>query len=67
MFLHFVSASVLQFDDSEKQRVYETISFKEVHIDILEIKVAPTIIDLLASKCSGFPSGLSVSCSMRRS
>ncbi|KAF3453676.1 hypothetical protein FNV43_RR04117 [Rhamnella rubrinervis] len=34
----FEKASVLQFNDSEKQRVYETISFKEVHKEILEIK-----------------------------
>ncbi|XP_062149470.1 probable ethanolamine kinase [Alnus glutinosa] len=34
----FDKASVLEFDDDEKQRMYKTISFKEVHDEIFELK-----------------------------
>jgi hypothetical protein len=34
-----VAASVLEFDDSEKQRMYNMVSFKEVHDEIFELKV----------------------------
>lgn len=37
--LSFSAASNLKFDDGEKQRIYETISFKEVHKEIIELKV----------------------------
>ncbi|KAL5547946.1 hypothetical protein UlMin_003177 [Ulmus minor] len=33
----FEKASALKFDDNEKQKIYETISFKEVHNEILEL------------------------------
>jgi len=33
------TASVLEFDDSEKQEIYKTISFREVHDAIMELKV----------------------------
>nr|XP_025701696.1 probable ethanolamine kinase isoform X2 [Arachis hypogaea] len=32
------SASTLKFDDSEKQKAYDTISFKEVHNEIVELQ-----------------------------
>lgn len=38
MFKFFDKASSLKFDDSGKQRIYETISFKEVHNEIIELK-----------------------------
>ncbi|KAL4316257.1 hypothetical protein AHAS_Ahas15G0267000 [Arachis hypogaea] len=34
----FEKASTLKFDDSEKQKAYETISFKEVHNEIVELQ-----------------------------
>ncbi|KAL0013815.1 hypothetical protein SO802_000884 [Lithocarpus litseifolius] len=34
----FEKASVLEFDDSEKQRMYKMISFKEIHDEIVELK-----------------------------
>ncbi|XP_052732122.1 probable ethanolamine kinase isoform X3 [Vigna angularis] len=40
------SASVLKFDDSEIQKTYETISFKEIHDEIVELK---GLCDLLKS------------------
>ncbi|CAK9182144.1 unnamed protein product [Ilex paraguariensis] len=38
MFKFFEKASTLEFDDSEKQQKYETISFKGVHTEIIELK-----------------------------
>ncbi|CAI0389472.1 unnamed protein product, partial [Linum tenue] len=38
IFKFYESASGLQFDDAEKQRTYNTISFKEVYGEIIEIK-----------------------------
>ncbi|KAK7281630.1 hypothetical protein RIF29_09787 [Crotalaria pallida] len=35
----FEKASVLEFDDSKKHETYETISFREVHDEIVELKV----------------------------
>lgn len=34
----FEKASVLEFDDSEKQRMFKMISFKEIHDEIVELK-----------------------------
>ncbi|KAK4604357.1 hypothetical protein RGQ29_012743 [Quercus rubra] len=34
----FEKASVLEFDDSEKQRMHKMISFKEIHDEIVELK-----------------------------
>jgi hypothetical protein len=34
-----VAASVLEFDDNEKQKMYKTISFKEVRDEIFGLKV----------------------------
>lgn len=39
--LHFDVASDLTFDDSEKKQKYETISFKEIHDELVELKVSP--------------------------
>ncbi|PON87642.1 Protein kinase-like domain containing protein [Trema orientale] len=39
MFKFFEKASNLEFDDSEKQRIYNTISFKEIHNEIIELKL----------------------------
>jgi len=44
----FFSASVLEFDDSKMQKTYETISFKEVHDEIVELKVLALSICFLA-------------------
>jgi len=33
------AASVLEFGDSEKQKTYKTVSFKEVHDEIYELQV----------------------------
>lgn len=33
------AASVLEFDDSEKQRKYQMISFKEIYNEVVELKV----------------------------
>ncbi|KAI6668109.1 hypothetical protein NL676_032964 [Syzygium grande] len=33
-----IPASDLKFDDNEKQRKYETVSFKEIHDELLELK-----------------------------
>lgn len=35
----FEKASVLEFGDSEKQKTYKTVSFKEVHDEIYELQV----------------------------
>ncbi|GAV63284.1 Choline_kinase domain-containing protein, partial [Cephalotus follicularis] len=34
----FEKASTLKFDDIEKQRMYKTISFKEIHIEVVELQ-----------------------------
>lgn len=34
-----IAASDLKFEDIEKQSMYETISFDEVHKEIVELKV----------------------------
>lgn len=38
MFKFFEKASALEFDDGEKQRIYEIISFKEIKNEIIELK-----------------------------
>lgn len=38
IFKFFEKASDLKFDDNEKRRKYETISFKEIHDELLELK-----------------------------
>lgn len=38
VFKFFNKASTLQFDDSEKQRKYLTVSFEEVHHEVTELK-----------------------------
>ncbi|XP_022143237.1 probable ethanolamine kinase [Momordica charantia] len=38
IFKFYEKASALQFDDTGKQSIYDTISFKEIHNEILEIK-----------------------------
>ncbi|XP_050127631.1 probable ethanolamine kinase [Malus sylvestris] len=38
MFKFFEKASALEFDDNEKQKVYKTISFSEVHNEMIELK-----------------------------
>ncbi|KAA3468339.1 putative ethanolamine kinase [Gossypium australe] len=38
MFKFFEKASVLWFEDPDKQRIYETISFKEVHTEATQLK-----------------------------
>ncbi|OAY47065.1 probable ethanolamine kinase [Manihot esculenta] len=38
LFKFYDNASILQFEDIEKQRKYETISFREVYNEVLEIK-----------------------------
>ena len=47
----FVAASVIEFDDNEKQRMYKMISFKEVHDEIVELKVVLVFIDLFIFAC----------------
>lgn len=42
------AASVLEFDDNKKQKTYEAISFREVHDEILELKVFALFIHILA-------------------
>ncbi|XP_028074757.1 probable ethanolamine kinase [Camellia sinensis] len=39
VFKFFKKASTLKFDDSEKQRKYETISFEEVEAEVVKLKV----------------------------
>lgn len=43
LYLSF-AASSLQFNDSEKSRLYESISFNEVYDEITELKVAPVLL-----------------------
>ncbi|KAI4379459.1 hypothetical protein MLD38_005754 [Melastoma candidum] len=38
MFKFYEKASNLTFDDTEKQRKYDTISFKEIHDELVELK-----------------------------
>ncbi|XP_009368829.2 LOW QUALITY PROTEIN: probable ethanolamine kinase [Pyrus x bretschneideri] len=38
LFKFFEKASALEFDDNEKQKVYKTISFSEVHNEMIELK-----------------------------
>ncbi|KAH7848803.1 hypothetical protein Vadar_008242 [Vaccinium darrowii] len=38
IFKFFQKASALMFDDGEKQRKFETISFEEVHTEVIELK-----------------------------
>ncbi|PPR88723.1 hypothetical protein GOBAR_AA31964 [Gossypium barbadense] len=38
MFKFFEKASALRFEDPDKQRIYETISFKEVHKEATQLK-----------------------------
>lgn len=45
--LSFDTASTIKFDDIEKQRLYESISFKEINNEITELKVASQFIDYL--------------------
>ncbi|WCJ29672.1 Protein kinase superfamily protein [Euphorbia peplus] len=45
IFKFYESASTLQFDDTEKQRKYETISFKEVYGEVIEIKELTSRLD----------------------
>jgi hypothetical protein len=42
----FFAASTISFDDSNKQKKYETISFKELREEIQSLKVQPGIIQL---------------------
>ena len=35
----FITASVLKFEDNEKQKRYETISFREIQDEVKELKV----------------------------
>ncbi|TXG61294.1 hypothetical protein EZV62_012657 [Acer yangbiense] len=44
----YEKASGLEFDDIEKQRMYEAISFKEVHKEIVELKVVSLFIGVPA-------------------
>ncbi|KAL6965659.1 ethanolamine kinase [Sarracenia purpurea var. burkii] len=45
IFKFFQKASTLSFDDREKQRKYETISFDEVHAEIVELKELTDCLD----------------------
>ncbi|XP_019052425.1 PREDICTED: probable ethanolamine kinase isoform X2 [Nelumbo nucifera] len=45
IFKFFEKASVLKFDEIEKQRQYDTISFKEVHDAIVELKGLTDVLD----------------------
>ncbi|XVF34692.1 hypothetical protein REPUB_Repub18cG0080800 [Reevesia pubescens] len=38
IFKFFEKASALQFEDIDKQKIYETISFKEVHKEVTQVK-----------------------------
>lgn len=44
MMVSSIAASALEFDDGEKQRIYETISFKEIKNEIIELKVVTPFI-----------------------
>ncbi|KAJ8768036.1 hypothetical protein K2173_020976 [Erythroxylum novogranatense] len=45
LFKFYENASILQFDDAEKQGKYEAISFKEVYNEIVEIKELTGLLD----------------------
>ncbi|XP_052489604.1 probable ethanolamine kinase isoform X1 [Gossypium raimondii] len=45
IFKFFEKASTLQFEDTDKQRTYETISFKEVHKEVTELKELTTLLN----------------------
>ncbi|XVF88393.1 hypothetical protein PTKIN_Ptkin19aG0047500 [Pterospermum kingtungense] len=47
MFKFFEKASALQFEDTDKQRIYETISFKEVHEEITQLKELTDLLNAL--------------------
>lgn len=49
-----VAASTLEFDDNEKQKLYKTISFSEVHNEIIELKVSSPIIVYLVFLVAGY-------------
>lgn len=46
--LFSLTASVLEFDDSEKQKTYKTVSFREVQDEINELQVLVLFICMLA-------------------
>ncbi|KAK9073827.1 hypothetical protein SSX86_006421 [Deinandra increscens subsp. villosa] len=46
IFKFFERASTLTFDDHEKQKRYDTISFKEVHNELIKLKVVSSMIEL---------------------
>ncbi|XP_022926290.1 probable ethanolamine kinase isoform X1 [Cucurbita moschata] len=41
----YEKASALQFDDTGKQSIYDTISFKEIHNEVLEIKELTSLLN----------------------
>ncbi|XP_065849768.1 probable ethanolamine kinase [Euphorbia lathyris] len=45
IFKFYENASILHFDNIEKQRKYETISFKEVYGEVIEIKELTSCLD----------------------
>ncbi|KAB2072787.1 hypothetical protein ERO13_A07G035300v2 [Gossypium hirsutum] len=45
IFKFFEKASTLQFEDTDKQRTYELISFKEVHKEVKELKELTTLLN----------------------
>lgn len=40
----FIAASILKFDDNEKQGIYKAISFEEVNDQIVELKVGAVFV-----------------------
>ena len=44
-----VAAETLKFDDTEKQKMYETISFKEIREEVNGLKVQFLVIDLVST------------------
>ncbi|XP_022974065.1 probable ethanolamine kinase [Cucurbita maxima] len=45
IFKCYGKASALQFDDTEKQCIYDSISFTEIHNEVLEIKELTSLLD----------------------
>ncbi|KAM2965615.1 hypothetical protein FF1_026153 [Malus domestica] len=45
MFKFFEKASALEFDDNEKQKVYNTISFSVVHNEMIELKELTSLLN----------------------
>ncbi|XP_059637985.1 probable ethanolamine kinase [Cornus florida] len=45
IFKFFKKASGLKFDDNENQRKYETVSFKEVHTEVMELKELTSLLN----------------------